>query len=174
MIMKPMKLTLGALAGLLAVACLTLAGSITRLPDSSTQSPPPPATEGTSGSATWLTDFAAAQKQAKAGGKFMLLDFTGSDWCGWCMKLDREIFATTEFREFADKHLVLVKVDFPMHHPQSVAEKTQNAQLAERFQVQGYPTLVILDSDGHQAGTMGYMRGGPKPFIEKLAGMIAG
>lgn len=89
------------------------------------------------------------------------------------MRLDSEILTTPEFREFASAHLVLVKVDFPMHHPQSAAEQTQNKQLAAQFQVQGYPTLVMLNPDGHESGTLGYMNGGPKPFVDKLTEMIA-
>ncbi len=120
-----------------------------------------------------MTDFAAAQAKAKAEGKPMLLDFTGSDWCGWCMKLDQEIFSTAEFRDYAQKHFVLVKVDFPMRKPQPAAEKAQNEQLAARFQIEGYPTLVLLAPDGKTLGNLGYISGGPKPFIEKLAGMTS-
>jgi thioredoxin-related protein len=133
-----------------------------------------PATKKKSDSAIWLTSFAAAQQQAKAAGKYILMDFTGSDWCPWCMRLDSEILATPEFREFADKHLVLVKVDFPRHHSQSAAEQTQNEQLAAQFQVQGYPTLVVLNPDSHELGTLGYMSGGPKTFIDELVKLIAG
>jgi protein disulfide-isomerase len=121
----------------------------------------------------WTTDFDAALKKAKAERKSVLLDFTGSDWCGWCMRLDREIFATPEFKKFAGKHLVLVKIDFPRHKSQSDAEKAQNEQLAARFQVQGFPTLVVLDPDAKPSGTLGYMRGGPEPFINQLSSLIA-
>ncbi|MFL6542413.1 MAG: thioredoxin family protein, partial [Chthoniobacterales bacterium] len=61
----------------------------------------------------WLTDLDQAQQKAKADNKLVLLDFTGSDWCGWCIKLHREVFAKPEFREYANKNLVLVELDFP-------------------------------------------------------------
>jgi thioredoxin-related protein len=172
--MNPIRPALIALAAVTAVSCLTMAGGSSwpsiplAAPGSSA-----PATAAKSGTAVWLTDFAAAQQEARAGRKFTLLDFTGSDWCPWCMKLDREILTTPEFREFADKHLVLVKVDFPMHHPQSAAEQAQNEQLATQFQVQGYPTLVVLNPDGRELGTLGYEPGGPKTLITELAGMMA-
>ena len=76
-------------------------------------------------------------------------------------------------RRFAGEHLVLVKIDFPRHKSQSDAEKAQNEQLAARFQVQGFPTLVVLDPDAKPSGTLGYMRGGPEPFINQLSSLIA-
>lgn len=123
--------------------------------------------------AEWSTNYDAALKQAKETHRQVLLDFTGSDWCGWCMKLDREILATPEFKQFADAHLILVKIDFPMHKAQSDAEKAQNEELAAQFQVQGYPTLVLLNSDAKPCGTLGYMCGGPEAFIEQLNLLIA-
>ena len=61
----------------------------------------------------WLDDIENAKEQAKQGGKRILLDFTGSDWCGWCKKLDAEVFSQQEFKDYAAKKLVLVEVDFP-------------------------------------------------------------
>lgn len=155
--MKPIKLTPGTLAAAAAVVFVTPDANAQKYSGSPTASnQPATATGENSGSADWLTDFAAAQRQAKAARKSMLLDFTGSDWCPWCMKLDREILATPGFREFADQHLVLVKVDFPIHHPQSAADQAQNAQLATQFQVEGYPTLVVLNPAGQESGTSGH------------------
>ena len=123
--------------------------------------------------AEWSTDYEAALKNARETHRSILLDFTGSDWCGWCMKLDREILATPEFKRYADEHLVLVKIDFPMHKAQSDAEKARNEALAARFQVQGFPTLVLLNPETKPCGTLGYMRGGPEAFIEQLKSLIA-
>ena len=117
----------------------------------------------------WGDNYAAGLEQAKTEGKFVLLDFTGSDWCGWCMKLDKEIFATPEFADYAAKNLVLLQADFPRSKPQSAELKAQNAKLQQQFQIQGYPTLIILNSSGKQIGEMGYMDGGPKPFLAKLS-----
>jgi protein disulfide-isomerase len=65
-------------------------------------------------------------------------------------------------------------VDFPVHKQQSAAEKAQNDQLQSKYRIEGYPTLVILKPDGQTLGTMGYMPGGPKSFIEKLGPIVAG
>ena len=134
-----------------------------------TDSPGKPAGQ----TAAWSTDYDAALKLAKETHRQVLLDFTGSDWCGWCMKLDREILATPEFKWFADQHLILVKIDFPMHKAQPDAEKARNEELAAQFQVQGYPTLVLLNSDAKPCGTLGYMHGGPEPFIDQLNSLVA-
>src|SRR5215213_11363481 len=96
----------------------------------------------------WSDEYETALAQAKKENKKILLDFTGSDWCGWCKKLDREVFSKPEFKEYADKNLVLVEVDFPRAKEQSATERRQNLELMERFGVQGYPTIVVLDGDG--------------------------
>ena len=80
---------------------------------------------------TWLTDFKAAEKKAAAENKQLVLNFTGSDWCGWCIRLDKEVFSQPEFVEYANKNLVLVKVDFPRKTTLAAPEKKQNEALAE-------------------------------------------
>ena len=172
--MPPFKLAALSLAPRLAATLLAVAGSAVSSPGAAVAlDAPPPATKAASARAIWLTDFAAAQQKARAGRKPLFLDFTGSDWCGWCIKLDNEIFATAEFGRFAEKHLVLVKVDFPLRHPQPGAEKLQNEQLAARFQVLGYPTLILLSPDGSELGRLGYLPGGPKPFLDRLGELLA-
>ena len=116
----------------------------------------------------WLTDYAKAISQAKAENKQVLMDFTGSDWCGWCIKLDREVFEQKEFKEFADKNLVLLKLDFPRTKPQSAEEKAQNEKLSNQFKIQGFPTIVVLNPDGNKAGELGYTPGGPAAFLAEL------
>jgi hypothetical protein len=98
----------------------------------------------------WTENFAEAQAKASAQKKHMLLDFTGSDWCGWCIKIDKEVFATPDFKEFGEKSLVLVEVDFPKAKAQTPEVKTQNEGLERKFKVNGYPTLVLLDSAGKE------------------------
>lgn len=120
------------------------------------------------GASTWLTDLSKAQSQARSEKKAMLLDFTGSDWCGWCIRLQREVFSKPEFDEYARKNLVLVEVDFPKRKAQSDAQLRANRALAQRFSVEGYPTLVVLDSSGKELGRLGYEPGGTKPFLAKL------
>lgn len=96
------------------------------------------------------------------------MDFTGSDWCGWCIKLKKEVFDTKEFKEYADKNLVLVEIDFPRKKAQSEELKKANRALQAKYKIEGYPTIIVLNAEGKQVDELGYMRGGPKPFIEKL------
>lgn len=117
----------------------------------------------------WKTDFAQARATAADSKRFMLLDFTGSDWCPWCIRMDKEVFERPVFADFAAKHLVLVKLDFPRSKPQPAVEKLQNEQLAQKFGIQGYPTYVLLDSTGNEVRRQeGYLPGGPAEFIRWL------
>jgi protein disulfide-isomerase len=117
----------------------------------------------------WLTDLPKAQAVAKTGDKLVLMDFTGSDWCGWCMKLDRETFSRPEFADYANKNLVLVQLDFPSKKPQSAELKKANAALAAKYHIEGYPTLIALKSDGTVVWKqVGYLKGGPAALIAKL------
>jgi thioredoxin-related protein len=97
---------------------------------------------------TWSTDYKKAQEEAKANHKLVLLEFTGSDWCGFCFQLDRAILSQPQFKDYANKNLVLVEIDFPRRKAQSTETKKQNAELAERYQVDGFPTLVVLNGEG--------------------------
>ena len=124
--------------------------------------------EPTATAATWLTDFKQAQDLAKSANKLLLVDFTGSDWCGWCIKLNREVFSRPEFRDYADKNLVLLKVDFPRGKEIPAAERAQNNQLAELFNVDGFPTIIVIDVARKKTERLGYMPGGPAAFIAEL------
>jgi thioredoxin-related protein len=116
----------------------------------------------------WLTDIKQAKEQAQNGKKLILVDFTGSDWCGWCIKLDREVFSKPEFKEYADKNLVLLEVDFPKRKELSAAQKAHNLELAERYGIQGFPTIIVLNGEGKKLGELGYMPGGPSAFLAEL------
>jgi protein disulfide-isomerase len=116
----------------------------------------------------WMTDLPKAQAQAKTDKKLVMLDFTGSDWCGWCIKLNKEVFSTPEFAEYAKKNLVLVEVDFPRGKKQSDDQKKANEALQEKYKIEGYPTIIVLNAEGKQVGQLGYMQGGPKAFIAEL------
>jgi thioredoxin-related protein len=116
----------------------------------------------------WQTDYKKAQEEAKTNNKLVLLDFTGSDWCGWCIKLNREVFSQAQFKDYADKNLILVEIDFPRRKTQSLETKKQNEQLAERYQIQGFPTIILLNGEGRKIGELGYMPGGPNAFIAEL------
>jgi protein disulfide-isomerase len=126
------------------------------------------ATGGSAAKSGWLTDLAKAQEQAKSGQKLLLMDFTGSDWCGWCKKLDAEVFSQTEFKDYAAKHLVLVEVDFPRGFKLPEATKKQNDALQSKYRIQGFPTIVVVSPAGKTVGELGYMEGGPSAFIKAL------
>jgi thioredoxin-related protein len=116
----------------------------------------------------WLTDYDAAKSQAKTDNRLVLLDFTGSDWCGWCKRLNAEVFSKPQFQEYAAKNLVLVELDFPRYKQQSDAVKKQNGQLAGEYGIEGFPTVIVLNPAGKKVGELGYMEGGPAVFIAAL------
>jgi thioredoxin-related protein len=111
-------------------------------------------------------------QQAKAQKKLLLLDFTGSDWCGYCKKLEAEVFESPEFAAYAKTNLVLVKVDFPKSFELPSQLKNINEALMRRYAApfKGYPTIVVLDAQGNKLGqTSGYSPGsGPEAFIAKI------
>jgi len=121
----------------------------------------------------WQEDFTEATALAGQLDRPILLNFSGSDWCGWCMRLDEEVLSTEAFETFARENLVLAVADFPRETPQSEELRTQNAGLLQRFGVQGFPTIIVLDADGAELGRLGYQPGGPEPFIEAVSGLIA-
>lgn len=97
----------------------------------------------------------------------VLLDFTGSDWCPPCMKLHEDVFEKPAFTAFAKDKLVPVMLDFPRSKEISPEIKKQNEELAAKFGIKGYPTLILLDSKGNElAREVGYMPGGPAAFIK--------
>lgn len=120
----------------------------------------------------WSTDLAQAQAQARAENKAVLVNFTGSDWCGWCMRLRKDVFLKPAFTNYAQTNLVLVEVDFPKRKPLAPAALKANQQLAQQFQVQGFPTLVLLDANGNRLGNVNYANGGPKTFIAEVEKLL--
>jgi protein disulfide-isomerase len=119
--------------------------------------------------AAWINDLKKAQDEAKANHKLVLVDFTGSDWCGFCFQLDRAILSKPEFKDYASKNLILLEIDFPRRKALPVEIKKQNAQLAEKFQVEGFPTLVVLNGDGKAVWRYdGLYTGGVAAFLAEL------
>ncbi len=116
----------------------------------------------------WSTDLPKALAKAKAENKLVLMDFTGSDWCPWCIKLNKEVFSQPAFVEYAEKNIVPVEIDFPRKKEQSAELKKANAKLQEKYGIQGYPTVIVLNGAGKKVGELGYQPGGPKPFIAAL------
>jgi thioredoxin-related protein len=116
----------------------------------------------------WMTDLPKAQSKAKAENKLVMMDFTGSDWCGWCIKLNKEVFSQPDFIEYANKNLVSVEVDFPRKKALSAEQKRANQALQEKYKIEGFPTIIVLNSEGKKVGELGYQPGGPKAFIAEL------
>jgi protein disulfide-isomerase len=128
---------------------------------------------GAVNAAEWLTDYNAATKLAQKENKPILVDFEGSDWCVWCTKLDKEVFDTPEFTAWATKNVVLLKLDFPRANTQTEAEKEMNAALAAKYRVEGFPTILILDKNGEERARTGYKKGGVKPYLRELDGLLS-
>jgi thioredoxin-related protein len=121
----------------------------------------------------WVADFDQAAEQARKEGKDLLVDFTGSDWCGWCKKLHAEVFAHQEFVDAATKEYVLVALDFPRAEElkAKVPNPARNEELMGKYGVRGFPTILLVTPDGDVFGQTGYQQGGPAAYNESLAKM---
>jgi len=124
---------------------------------------------------TWHTDLTKAINISKAEKKPIMLFFTGSDWCGWCIKLQKEVFKTPEFTKWAQEKVVLVELDFPRKTALSPELKSQNDQMKQMFQIRGYPTVWLVqpeDKEGkinfRQLGKSGYVAGGATAWITAI------
>ena len=124
----------------------------------------------------WVKDVAAAKKQAADEGKDLFINFTGSDWCGWCHKLDDEVFSHASFVDAATKDYVFLFLDFPRAEElkAQVVDAALNEQLQEAFGVGGFPTIILATADGKPYGRTGYQPGGPEAYLERLAEMKKG
>ena len=122
-------------------------------------------------SQNWKSNFEEAKKEATEQNKRILLVFAGSDWCGPCIKLDKNIWQSDEFKKFSDKNYVLYRADFPKKKANQLSEelKKQNEALAEKYNQDGnYPLVLLLDNKGKTIGIMGYESIGADQYIEKL------
>jgi thioredoxin-related protein len=121
----------------------------------------------------WLTSMDEAKKLAAKESRDILIDFSGSDWCGWCIKLDQEVFSTKEWAETGAKQFVMLLADFPNKKELPKSQKERNDKLQDEFGVQGFPTVFLLDADGAPYAKTGYQQGGPGKYLEHL-GRLAG
>ncbi|MEK7953406.1 thioredoxin family protein [Luteolibacter soli] len=124
--------------------------------------------------ATWNSDFDAALKEAKASSKTVLIDFTGSDWCAWCIKLHKEVFDQPEFEAAAKDKFVLVELDYPKDKAlltEAVAK--QNEALLKRYPIKGYPTILLCDGEGRPFAATAYQEGGPAKYLPHLDELLA-
>lgn len=116
----------------------------------------------------WLTNLKQAEAETKANNKLLLVNFTGSDWCSYCIALDKEVFSKPSFKEYARKNFVLLDVDFPRGKRLTTTQKQQNENLADEHGVRSFPTIIVFDGSGKKLGQLGYMPGGPDAFIAAL------
>lgn len=129
---------------------------------------------------TWQTDMNKALEISKKSKKPLFLFFTGSDWCGWCIRLQKEVFKTPEFAKWAKDNVILVELDFPRSTPQQPEIKKQNAELQQTFAVQGYPIVWFVKGskkDGkinlEKLGSTGYLAGGPTAWLAAADKILA-
>ena len=120
----------------------------------------------------WGTDYAAALALAKKEQKAVLADFTGSDWCGWCVRLKAEVFDTPEFEKWAAQNVVLLELDYPQRKQLPDGLMKQNDELARKYGIQGYPTILFFDAAGKAIGRMGYEPGGPASWTRNAQRIV--
>ena len=120
----------------------------------------------------WETNLEQAVAQAKKENKAVLVNFTGSDWCIWCKRLNSEVFSQKEFEEYANKKLVLVKLDFRRDIQQTDATKLYNNTLAQKYGIEGFPTILILNSKGDLVAKTGYQPGGAANYVQHIKSFL--
>lgn len=126
-------------------------------------------TSALAGGEGWSSNFAASQKIAAHGNKDLLVDFTGSDWCSWCIKLNKEVFDHDEFRKGVKDSFVLVELDYPRDKSKLTEEvQAQNEAMMKIYPIKGYPTVLLCDPDGKPYAATGYQQGGPEKYVEHL------
>ncbi|WP_339834126.1 thioredoxin family protein [uncultured Flavobacterium sp.] len=129
---------------------------------------------------TWHTDMAKASELSMKEKKPLMLFFTGSDWCGWCIRLQNEVFKKEEFIKWANENVILVELDFPRRTAQDETLKQQNYQMQQIFQVKGYPTVWVVNPEKtaegkinlSALGSTGYVAGGPEKWLEGANSII--
>lgn len=127
------------------------------------------AASAAAGEAPWTENAAEAMAAAAKEHKDLLVDFTGSDWCGWCIKLDKEVFGQAPFAAEAPKSFVLLKLDYPRKKELSEAIKKQNDEWQAKYHISGFPTIMLMDAAGKPYAKTGYRPGGPEKYLEHLA-----
>jgi len=119
----------------------------------------------------WLLDFDKAKEIASRESKPIILVFQGSDWCEPCIKLDREIWSSDTFKNYASENFVMLKADFPMKEQNAISEEQRaaNIVLAEAYNKNGlFPLVIVLDSQGRVLGETGYKKTSPEEYINEL------
>lgn len=116
----------------------------------------------------WEISLEEARARAAAEDKEIMYFFAGSDWCGWCERLIDEVFSQELFRSFEESYVVPVLIDFPRQRELTEEVQARNARLSDEFEVEGYPTIVILSAEGETVFRTGYQRGGAAAYVNHL------
>ncbi len=127
----------------------------------------------------WETNVTKAMVISTETKKPLLLFFTGSDWCGWCIRLQKEVLKTPEFAAWAKENVVLVELDYPRKVPQTEEIKKQNNELQIAFGIQGFPTIILANATTKEGkvnfegiGSTGYVAGGPSAWLAVANGFL--
>lgn len=120
----------------------------------------------------WMTDLDAAREIAQKENKQILINFSGSDWCGWCKRLNREVFTRPDFHAWAKDNLVLVNLDYPKFTKQDPQVRAANMAWMRRYRVAHFPTVIVADAQGRAILRTGYQSGGPEAYIKHLTSRV--
>ena len=121
----------------------------------------------------WMTDFQKATTLSKETNKPIVILFTGSDWCIWCTKVEKEIFNTPDFQAATMNKFIFVKADFPLNTDLPIDLILQNEKLKNQYGVKGFPAIVVISPSGELLGNLGYKEGGGTKFAETLLNLSA-
>ena len=120
----------------------------------------------------WYTNLEEAQVVAQEKNLPIFIHFTGSDWCGWCFKLEGEVYSKAIFQEYVAENWIMVTIDFPKKIKQSAETVAYNRELSTRFGIRGFPTVQLLKPDGTPIAQTGYKKGGAELYIEHLKELL--
>lgn len=121
---------------------------------------------------TWITDYQTALSLSEELNRPVLINFTGSDWCGWCFKLRDEVFVQPEFQDYAKSNLILLTIDFPRKKKLPPAEAQANQALAQQFGIEGFPTILLIDAQQEVIAQTGYQEGGAEAYVAHLQSLL--
>lgn len=164
--MKWLALILAGLFSSVAFAATPTNGASNGGTHSQTAVPEP------AGKIVWQTNFAQAASIAQRENKPLFLFFTGSDWCGWCKKLESEVLDTPQFAKDMGSDFVFVKIDFPMKNPLPEAQTQENTQLKHKYGISGFPTIVLLKPNQSFIAETGYRPGGAAAFAQHIRSLM--
>ena len=117
----------------------------------------------------WLTDVSQAIEQSKVSGKPIFAFFTGKEWCSWCKKLERQVLSKEEFINYAKDNLVLLELDFPRGR-RNLPQK--QIELARKFNIKGYPTVILMDSSTNKIAKTGYESMSPEQYVDHVKTLL--